>query len=480
MAFLLTQLLEGAGGTIPLGSITVTGINANSNDVSPGEAFFALPGTRVHGEAFIRQAVENGAKVIVSDRRPEGDPGVDIVVVDDVRRIYAQAAARMMQPQPSVSVAVTGTNGKTSVASFVRQIWQANNIAGASVGTLGIDVAGRLMPGTLTTPDPLSLHKTLAVLKAGGTDHVVIEASSHGLEQRRLDGISFKAVGFTNIDRDHLDYHGDLETYRNAKLRLFTELLAADGAAVINTDHPQHDAFMFAALDRGVTLLTVGTDGAYFEISSVEREGYGQKVTGRLVGEPVEFTLPLAGRFQVDNAVMAAALALQSGAEIDETIRALGKLKGAKGRMELVGQRGDAAIFVDYSHKPVALQSALEALRPYATGRLAVVFGCGGDRDRGKRPMMGEIAVQLADKVIVTDDNPRTEDAAGIRREIMAAAPGAIEIGDRGEAIAAAVADLADGDVLLVAGKGHEDYQIVGTEKRPFSDHEAIGQALKR
>jgi len=480
LAFLLTQLLEGAGGPVPIEAITVRGIGADSRAIGPGDVFFALPGARAHGDMFAREAVQNGAIALVSDRPCSPDPGVSVVVVDDVRRAYARAAALATQPQPEVHVAVTGTSGKTSVASFVRQIWQANHIRGASVGTLGIDVDGRIVPGELTTPDPLTLHKTLAVLKAGGTDHAVLEASSHGLDQRRLDGISFQAAGFTNLSRDHLDYHGEIADYREAKLRLFRELLAVDGAAVINTDDPEHMPFMFAALDRGATLLTVGSQGAYFEISHVERKGLGQKVSGRLVGEPVEFTLPLAGRFQVDNAVMAAALALQSGAAAKPTIRALNSLKGAKGRMELVGRHNEAAVFIDYSHKPAALQSALETLRPYAKGKLVVVFGCGGERDRGKRPMMGEIATHLADRVIVTDDNPRSEDAESIRGQILAAAPGATEIADRGMAIATAMDALREGDVLLVAGKGHEDYQIVGTEKRHFSDHEAVAAALGR
>ena len=478
MTLVLKDLINEADPKVDLSTIEISGATADSRSVKQGDAFFALPGTVNHGADFAPVAAERGAAVIVSDRPVEGVDGLPQVVVDDVRATFAKAMARLWQPQPETLVGVTGTNGKTSVAGFVRQLWQASDIAGASVGTLGIETSAGLAAGALTTPDPETLHKSLNHLQTGGVSHVVMEASSHGLDQRRLDGISFKVVGYTNLSQDHLDYHEDMSEYREAKLRLFRDLLASDGAAVVNTDDPEHLPFLFAALDRGVTLLTVGSEGAFFEVSSVEPEGFGQKVTGRLVGEPVEFVLPLAGRFQVDNAVMAAALAIQSGADPEKTIEGLNHLKGAKGRLELAGRRDGAAVFVDYSHKPLALEAALDTLRPFTRGRLVVVFGCGGDRDRGKRPMMGEIAGRLADDVIVTDDNPRTEDAAAIREEILAAVPNAREIGSRAEAISVAVGELGDGDVLLVAGKGHEDYQIVGKEKRHFSDHEEVVKAL--
>lgn len=478
MGLTVAALLAGAEPKGKGLEIAAGGVNADSRAVVEGDVFFALPGTRVDGNAFIPDAARKGAAAIVTEVAPKTDPGIPVVLVKDVRAAYAKAAARALSPQPDVVVGVTGTNGKTSVVSFVRQLWAASGVRAASIGTLGTETGSGLNPGSLTTPDALTLHKQLHKLKLSGCDHVALEASSHGLDQRRLDGIGFKAVGFTNLSRDHLDYHPDIEAYRDAKMRLFRDLLAEDGVAVVNSDDPEHLPFMFAALDRGVTLLTVGEEGAYFEISSVEREGLGQKVTGKLVGEPVEFVLPLAGRFQVDNAVMAAALALHTEASAEKVIPALNHLKGARGRMELVGTYNGAAIFVDYSHKPVALQTALETLRPYAENRLSLVFGCGGDRDKGKRPMMGEIAAQLADRVIVTDDNPRTESPAAIRAQILAKAEGATEIGDRARAIYQAVAQLQPGDVLLVAGKGHEDYQIVGTEKRPFSDHKVVADAI--
>lgn len=478
MTFTLPGLLAGFVEPASVEAIEVAGVGSDSRYISQGDVFFALPGAHNHGDAFCTEAVAKGAVAVVSDRQVVPDPGVAVVVLDDVRTAYAKAAAWVAGAQPGYMVGITGTSGKTSIASFVRQIWNYCGLKAASVGTLGVDTgAGLAAAGSLTTPDPLTLHKSLAVLKSGGYDHVIVEASSHGLDQRRLDGVNFRAVGFSNLSHDHLDYHADMDDYREAKLRLTRELLAADGSAVVNTDDPEHMPFMFAALDRGVTLLTVGTEGAYIEVTSVEAEGFGQRVKGKLVGEPLEFVLPLVGRFQVDNAVMAAALALQTGADKKRIAEALGALKGAKGRMEHVADHNGAAIFIDYAHKPGALEQVLLSLRPYTQGRLIVVFGCGGDRDRSKRPMMGEIAGKLADAVIVTDDNPRTEDAAAIRREIMAAVPGATEIGGRDRAIRQAMGGLQPGDILIVAGKGHEDYQVIGEEKVHFSDHEVVAAA---
>ncbi len=384
-----------------------------------------------------------------------------------------------MEPQPRVSVAVTGTNGKSSIVSFVRQIWSACGIPAASLGTVGLETADGISPRELTTADALSLHKDLASLKARGIDHVAMEASSQGLDQRRVDGLRFAAVAFTNLTQDHLEYHGGLDAYREAKLRLFSELMADQAAAVINCDDPEHTPFLFAALDRGARLLTVGREGAFFEIVEIANEGFGQRVTGRLVGEPLSFHLPLTGAFQASNALIALGLAMSTGAPQDKAVAALEHLRGAKGRLELVGQREDAAIFVDYAHSPDALKNALESLRPYARGKLTVVFGCGGDRDKAKRPVMGRIASEIADRVIVTDDNPRTEDAARIRSEILVAAKGAEEIGDRRQAIVEAIAALEPKGVVLIAGKGHEDYQIVGTTRYHFSDHEVVAETLK-
>ncbi|WP_082531006.1 UDP-N-acetylmuramoyl-L-alanyl-D-glutamate--2,6-diaminopimelate ligase [Devosia sp. Root436] len=479
MSLSVTQLLEGSGARPKKGLGAVFGLNSDSRRIEPGDIFFALPGANVHGNQFVADAVKRGALAVISDSAPVGDPGVPVIIVKDVRASYARAASRIFEPQPEITVAVTGTNGKTSVAAFVRQIWHYAGIAGASVGTLGVDTATRHIDGSLTTPDSRTLHQSMRALKAQGINHVALEASSHGLEQRRLDGIHFEAVAFTNLSRDHLDYHKDMDAYRNAKLRLFTDLLVDGGAAIVNVDDPEYEPFMFAALGASATLLTVGREGAYIEVLDIKPEGYGQRVEVRHVGEKLSFHLPLTGEFQVSNAIVAAALAMSSGVDKAQAFPALSELVGAKGRLELVAEHNGAAVFIDYSHTPDALKTALEALRPYATSKLTVVFGCGGDRDKGKRPQMGAIASELADNVIVTDDNPRTEDARTIRAEILATAKGAREIGDRKAAITEAVKGLKSGDVLLVAGKGHEDYQIVGTTKTHFSDHEVVAEAIK-
>ncbi|WP_246018246.1 UDP-N-acetylmuramoyl-L-alanyl-D-glutamate--2,6-diaminopimelate ligase [Pelagibacterium montanilacus] len=476
MSHTLAQLLGDAAG--PQDRLAISGINADSRLVGDGEAFFALPGARGHGIVFAHDAVARGAVVIVTDQAPEADPGVPTVLLADVRAAYAKAAALVSGPQPDTCVAVTGTNGKTSVVSFVRQIWAHAGITGASLGTLGLMVGDRHVPGELTTPDPLSLHRALAALKAEGIDHVALEASSHGIDQRRLDGVRLRAVAFTNLSRDHLDYHQTIEAYRDAKLRLFRDLLEPEATAVVDAANPEGQPFMYAALDKGATVVTVGEGGAHIEVESVTPDGLGQTVTGKLVGEPFSFHLPLVGRFQVDNALVAAGLAIATGVAGPTALAALERLEGAKGRLDRVGTRG--AVFVDYAHTPDALETAIAALRPFASGRLIVVFGCGGDRDPGKRPQMGRIAHDAADVVIVTDDNPRTEDADAIRSQIVAAAPDAIEIADRADAIAHAVSLMEEGDVVLVAGKGHEDYQIVGKTRRHFSDHETVLEALGR
>lgn len=477
MPFALTDLLRGSYARA--GALEVTGVNADSRKIVPGEAFFAVPGTRVHGNAFADEAVYRGAAVMVTDRVPEIKPAIPVIVVKDVRAAYARAAAMQFAPQPAVPVGVTGTNGKSSVVSFLRQIWSASGVRAASLGTVGLETENGLEPRELTTADPLSLHRDLGDLKVRGIDHVAMEASSQGLDQRRVYGLRFASVAFTNLTQDHLEYHGGMDNYRDAKLRLFRELLSPDGSAVVNCDDPEHVPFIFAALDRGARVLTVGKEGAFFEVEQIVNEGFGQRVTGRLVGEPASFHLPLTGAFQVSNALVALGLAVSTGVPHDKALAALETLQAPKGRLELVGQLADAAVFVDYAHSPDALKNALMALRPYAAGQLTVVFGCGGDRDHAKRPVMGRIANELADRVIVTDDNPRTEDAATIRAEVLAAAPGAEEIGDRRAAIAAAIASIGPKDVVLVAGKGHEDYQIVGTTKHHFSDHEVVAETLR-
>jgi UDP-N-acetylmuramoyl-L-alanyl-D-glutamate--2,6-diaminopimelate ligase len=404
---------------------------------------------------------------------------VAMVRVVNVRQVLALAAARMFPRQPQVIAAVTGTSGKTSVAAFTRQIWSRLGHPAASIGTIGIVSPRGETYGSLTTPDPVALHRSLQALADDGVTHLAMEASSHGLDQHRLDGVRVSAVGYTNLSRDHLDYHPSIEAYLAAKLRLFSELATPGSGAVINVDDAHADAVVAAARQRGLRLLTVGRKGDGIRLLETAIDGFAQRLRLSYAGRMLTVRLPLAGTFQVENALVAAGLAIATGSESDAVFSALEHLDGAKGRLERVGERNGAPIIVDYAHKPDALAKALEALRPYVTGRLTVVLGAGGDRDPGKRPMMGAIAAEKADRVIVTDDNPRTEDAAKIRAAILAAAPTAREIGDRAAAIRTAVAELDAGDVLLIAGKGHETGQIIGDRVLPFSDHEAVAAALK-
>ena len=388
-------------------------------------------------------------------------------------------AAKFFPRQPQTIAAVTGTSGKTSVAAFTRQIWTALGHRAASIGTVGIVSPRGETYGSLTTPDPVALHRSLDTLAGEGVTHLAIEASSHGLDQYRLDGLRIAAAAFTNISRDHLDYHPSLEAYLAAKLRLFAELVEPGGVAVIDLDHEHADTVVAAAKARGLTIIGVGRRGDGIRLVESVIDGFAQTLRIEHGGRNFRVRLPLAGEFQVENALVAAGLAVATGGDPAAVFPALEHLTGAKGRLELVGSSGGAPIFIDYAHKPDALAKALAALRPSVGGKLVVVFGAGGDRDRGKRPLMGAVAAANADKVIVTDDNPRSEDAAAIRAAIISAARGAIEIGDRRAAIRAAIADLRAGDVLLIAGKGHETGQIIGDRVTPFSDHEAVAAALK-
>jgi UDP-N-acetylmuramoyl-L-alanyl-D-glutamate--2,6-diaminopimelate ligase len=429
---------------------------------------------------FVAAALAAGAAAVMAERAPATalPDGIAFVKVGDARRALALAAAKLFARQPATIAAITGTSGKTSVAAFTRQIWTALGAQAASIGTVGLVSPTREHYGSLTTPDPVALHRSLAELAGEGVTHLAIEASSHGLDQHRLDGVRVAAGGFTNLSRDHLDYHPTLEAYLAAKLRLFTDLVVPDGAAVVAADHEHADAVTAAARRRGLRLLTVGRRGTGIRLLDIAVDGFAQALSLDHAGRAYSVRLPLPGAFQVDNALVAAGLAIATGSDPAAVFAALAQLKGAKGRLELVGESAGAPIFVDYAHKPHALAKALEALRPYATQRLVVVFGCGGDRDQGKRPMMGAIAARMADRVVVTDDNPRSESPAAIRAAILEAAPGAIEIGDRREAISASIAELRPGDVLLIAGKGHETGQIIGKQVLPFSDHEAVAAAL--
>jgi len=463
-------------------AVAVTGLAMDSRVVKPGDLFFALSGVKNDGARFIDQAIRVGAVAIAGDHPPPDGCAVPFVQVSNPRRALALAAARFYPRQPATIAAVTGTSGKTSVAAFVRQIWQRLGFEAASIGTVGVVSPKRNVYGSLTTPDPIALQKSLDELAGDGVTHLALEASSHGLDQFRLDGVHVDAAGFTNLSRDHMDYHPDVAHYLAAKLRLFTDLVRDDGAAVIAADHGASQAVIDAARARKLRLMTVGRrgDGAADGIRLVETsiEGFGQQLTIQHRGRQRALRLPLVGEFQIENALVAAGLAIGTGSAADDVFAALEYLEGAKGRLELVGERHGAPIFVDYAHKPDALTKALQALRPYVKRKLVVVFGAGGDRDAGKRPLMGEIAAQHADSIIVTDDNPRSENPATIRAAILAASPGAKEIGDRAEAIRMAVDHLQQGDVLLIAGKGHETGQIVGDRTLPFSDHDAVAAAL--
>ena len=465
-----------------LATVPVAGLKLDSRHVEKGDVFFAIPGAKSDGLSFVPQAVERGAAAIISQTAvPNLDAKVLALVVPDVRIALAEAAARFFPNQPGTIAAVTGTSGKTSVAAFVRQIWARLGHQAASLGTVGLVTPQGESKGELTTPDTVTLHETLDRVAGEGVTHLILEASSHGLDQHRLDGVRLKAGAFTNLSRDHMDYHATVEDYLAAKTRLFTERLAPDAAAVINVDTEAGRTVAEAAQARGLDLMTVGRSGEALRLLKAEPDGFMTRLEVVHRGRTHTLRLPLAGLFQVENALVAAGLCLATGGDADAVFAALEHLTGAPGRLDLVGTSARGApVFVDYAHKPDALEKVLETLRPYTRGRLAVVVGCGGDRDPGKRSLMGAIAVRLADRVIVTDDNPRSEDPAAIRAAIMAAAPGATEIGDRAAAIDAAVSALDSGDILVVAGKGHELGQIVGQTVLPFSDHATVKAAFER
>ncbi|WP_159010641.1 UDP-N-acetylmuramoyl-L-alanyl-D-glutamate--2,6-diaminopimelate ligase [Bradyrhizobium sp. S69] len=464
------------------GAIEISGLAFDSRVVKPGDLFFALSGSKTDGARFIDAAIAQGAVAIAGDQAPSNSGAVPFVPTSNPRRALALAAARFYPRQPATIAAVTGTSGKTSVAAFARQIWLSLGHAAASIGTIGLVSPDRTIYGSLTTPDPIALHRQLDEIAQDGVTHLAFEASSHGLDQFRLDGVRIAAGGFTNLSRDHMDYHPDIAHYLAAKLRLFRDLVSADGAAVISADHDVSQAVIDAAAARKLRIITVGRngDGAGEGICllAAEIDGLAQQLNLEHRGRQHALRLPLVGEFQVENALVAAGLAIGTGSEPEAVFAALEHLEGAKGRLERVGEHNGAAIFVDYAHKPDALAKALQALRPYAKRRLVVVFGAGGDRDAGKRPLMGAIAAEHADSVIVTDDNPRSETPQAIRAAILATATGAREIGDRAEAIRTAIGGLQPGDALLIAGKGHETGQIVGDKTLPFSDHDAVIAAL--
>jgi UDP-N-acetylmuramoyl-L-alanyl-D-glutamate--2,6-diaminopimelate ligase len=474
----LGDILELKDADRALASRAIAGLAFDSRKTAPGDVFFALAGAKDDGLKHVGEAVAKGATAIVAEHWAE-TPNAAFVKVADARAALAHAAARFYPRQPETIVAVTGTSGKTSVVAFVRQIWQALGQESASIGTIGVVSRPLTVYGSLTTPDPIALHELLSRLAAKGVTSVAIEASSHGLDQKRLDGVRLAAGAFTNLTRDHMDYHPTVEDYLAAKLRLFRDLLPDGVPAVIDADSAIAPRVIAAARARGLNAVTVGTKGETIRLNAVARDRLSSVLDLQFDGRSRRVNFPLPGDFQISNALVAAGLCIATGSEADAVFEALQTLHGAPGRLERIGDVRGATVFVDYAHKPDALEKAIAALRPFVRGRLVLVFGCGGDRDPGKRPIMGEVANRLADVAIVTDDNPRSETPVSIRTQILAAAPSAIEIGDRAAAIRAGIAMLREGDALLIAGKGHETGQIVGDRTLPFSDADEARAALK-
>ena len=476
---MLSDLLQNDAGLPASGDLPISGVTSDSRLVRQGFLFAALSGTKVDGADFIAQAMANGASAVICQTGTK-PPGFHAIETENPHRLLAYVAARFYDRQPRHIVAVTGTNGKTSVAVFVRQIWASMGYRAASLGTIGLVGPEGTEILEHTTPGPVQMQELVAKLSDQDIQYLALEASSHGLSQFRLDGLHLIAGAFTNITHDHLDYHETFAAYFTAKMRLFDELLLPGGAAVINMDSPHGALVLKHATDRELLPFTVGRAGQNLQLKSVIRNGMGQILKIATPTDAYEVHLPLVGEFQASNALVAAGLVIVSGGNESSAINVLQALQGASGRLDLVGTSpSGASIFVDYAHTPDALENALAALRPYVENKLLVVFGCGGDRDKSKRPLMGHIAQQLADRVFVTDDNPRWEDAAVIRAEIMVGTTSALEIGDRALAISTAIHELGKGDILLVAGKGHEVGQKIGATALPFSDHQAVFSALR-
>lgn len=464
--------------------IAVTGLSVDSRAVRPGHLFAALAGSRAHGAAYIPTALERGAVAILTDAdgaRLAGDlpAGVALVIAEEPRAALAMAAALWFGRQPQTMAAVTGTNGKTSVATFTRQIWMALGEAAINIGTTGVEGAWTA-PSAHTTPDPITLHAMLAEAAEAGVTHAAMEASSHGLDQRRMDGVRLMAGAFTNFTQDHLDYHGTFEAYFEAKMGLFTRLLPPDAAAVVNLNDPKGAEVAAIAAARGLRVITVGhAEGCDLRILAQRFDSAGQDLRLSYGGVAYQVRLDLIGGFQAENVALAAGLCIGCGAQPSAVFEVLPRLAGVRGRMQLAAtRRNGAPVFVDYAHTPDAIETALKALRPHVMGRLVIAFGAGGDRDRTKRPLMGAAAAKYADVLFVTDDNPRSEDPAAIRAEIIKACPEATEVGDRAEAILRAVDALGPGDAALIAGKGHETGQVIGRDIFPFDDVEQASIAV--
>jgi UDP-N-acetylmuramoyl-L-alanyl-D-glutamate--2,6-diaminopimelate ligase len=460
----------------------ISGLTADSRRVEPGFLFAALPGAQADGRDYVAEAVARGAAAVLAplDTEPEVTPkDVPLLLDENPRHRLALMVAAYYDRQPAHIAAVTGTNGKTSVVSFARQIWARLEYPAASLGTLGIEASHYCETLSLTTPDPVALIQEIAKLADRGISHLAFEASSHGLAQYRLDGVRVTSAAFTNLSRDHLDFHGSEGAYLAAKLRLFDEIMAPGGTAVLNADAPEFEAIKAVCADRHHRILSFGRAGHDLRLVDQELDRDGQRLVLEIAGFRQPVRLPLVGAFQAANVLAALGLVLAEGGDAAAAVAALGHLTGVRGRVEEVARHPSGArIYVDYAHTPDALEATLGALRPHTDGRLLCVFGCGGDRDRGKRPLMGGIAARLADLAIVTDDNPRTEDPAAIRADILAGGSGCEEVGDRAAAITAAVSRLGPGDTLLIAGKGHEQGQIIDDQVIPFDDGAAARAAV--
>jgi len=479
---LLSNLLMDSGKKITCNlDPIVTGLTSDSRKVKPGNIFVAIEGNQFDGTDFISEAIDSGAvAIIVKEGFNYDAENVEIITESNVRRLFARISSNFFKYQPRNIVAITGTNGKTSVGYFCHQIWETLGCESAFLGTLGLISKSHNEKASLTTPDPVSLHKTLDLLSRKGTEYVAFEASSHGLSQHRLDGVKVTIAAFTNFSRDHLDYHGSMSSYFNDKMRLFSDILVSDGLSVLNADIPEYRKIVKGCKLPACSILSYGWQGEAIRLLKVCKSDSYQKVKLDVSGKQIDFSFPLVGEFQLMNALCAGCIALASGMQPSEVIESLSLLECVPGRLELVGlTKNHAHVYIDYAHTPSAISAALEALRSQTKGSLKIIIGAGGDRDTGKRAIMGKVSSDLADDIYVTDDNPRFEDPAVIRKDILRGCPGAIEISDRSEAIYSAIKSLNKGDILLISGKGHETGQFVRGSVIPFSDRDTARSALE-
>jgi len=476
--------MSGAETIVGNSNPEIKGISADSRLIKPGFLFAALPGHKKDGRRFIADAIARGASAILAakgSKPPSGAINLPLITSTDPRQSLAIFASRFYPIQPNISVAVTGTNGKTSVAWFTKRLWSALGYKAASIGTLGVDTGKNTLSsvGGLTTADPVTLHQTLQSLAISNINAVILEASSHGLDQRRLDGVRLRAGAFTNLSRDHLDYHKNMSSYRAAKRRLFDRLLPDGTTAVLHSDTKEYEEWKTISRNRGLEIISYGKTGADLKLINTKPNGQGQKLTVKIMNRIHEISVPIAGSFQAENILCAIGLVLACGEDTEKVVAAASKLTTPIGRMELVGTlENNASIYVDYAHTPAALEAALNALRKHTQNKLHLIFGCGGNRDTGKREEMGKIADKLADEIIISDDNPRNEDSKSIRSQIATRCPHAIDIGDRKEAINTAIQRLSSGDTLIIAGKGHESDQIVGNTISKCNDRDIVQAAL--